>query len=132
MARLSTVFTAMVFVALLCSKTYGAELNLGSNNEIKEKQMGLVGKWKKVSTGKCDEAYPDEIEFFERPRYLGKKGPGQGFILWDAGGYKVMDNNQVKIEIATDEQVPYKFSISENILTFTDREGCEFRYRRVE
>ena len=94
--------------------------------------MGLVGKWKKVSTGKCDEPYPDEIEFFERPRYLGKKGPGQRFILWDAGGYQVMDKNQVKIEIATDEQVPYKFSLSENSLTFTDREGCEFRYRRVE
>ena len=94
--------------------------------------MQLVGKWRKISTGDCDKKYPDEIEFHENPRFLAKKGPGQGFILWDAGGYQVTGAAKVTIQIATDEQVPYEYSISGDILTFIDRDGCEFKYRRVE
>jgi hypothetical protein len=93
--------------------------------------MSLAGKWKKTSTPKCAEGYPDAIEFFERPRYLAAKGPGQGFIWWDAGSYEVTGENQVKISIATDEQVSYRFSISGDLLTFVDKDGCEFQYRRV-
>ena len=94
--------------------------------------MKFAGKWKKISAGECDKLYPDEIEFHEHPRFLAKKGPGQDFILWDAGGYAVTDSGQVQIQIATDEQVPYEFSFSGNVLTFIDRFGCEFKYQRVE
>jgi len=94
--------------------------------------MKLAGTWKKISTATCDQAYPDEIEFFERPRYLGKKGPHQGFILWDAGSYEIVQENQVKISTATDEQVLYQFSLSGDLLTFIDPEGCEFKYQRVK
>ena len=45
--------------------------------EVKEMSINLVGKWKKISTADCDASYPHEIEFFERPRYLARKGPGQ-------------------------------------------------------
>src|SRR5213079_2938389 len=69
--------------------------------------MSLAGKWKKASTTKCAEGYPDGIEFFARPRYLASKGPDQGFIWWDAGSYEVTGGNEVKISIATDEQVSY-------------------------
>lgn len=100
--------------------------------DLTEQPMALAGKWKKVSSAGCDEAYPDEIEFFERPRYLGRKGPRQTYIVWDAGGYQVTDPNQVMIETATDEQVLYRFSIAENVLTFKDRADCEFTYRRVD
>jgi hypothetical protein len=131
-AQLFAIFTAATFVVLSCGESLGAELNLASIDGATERQMGLVGKWEKVSSGECDAAYPERIEFFERPRYLGKKGPGQSFIVWDAGGYQLLDKNQVKIQIATDEQVPYQFSIVGNILTFTDSEGCQFSYRRVE
>jgi hypothetical protein len=93
--------------------------------------MKLTGKWKKISSGDCDKLYPDEIEFHEHPRFLGKKGPGQNFILWDAGGYAITDSDRVQIQIATDEQVPYQFSLSGDVLTFTDRDGCEFKYQRL-
>jgi hypothetical protein len=93
--------------------------------------MKLTGKWKKVSTEQCGEGYPDEIEFSEGPRYLGKKGPGQGFIWWDAGTYEVTGQNMVKISTATDEQVSYRFTTSGDVLTFVDNNGCEFRYRRL-
>ena len=93
--------------------------------------MSLAGKWKKVSTAECDKAYPDEIEFLERPRYLAKKGPDQGFIWWDAGSYKVIGENEIKISDATDAQIQYRFSISGDLLTFVDPQGCEFQYRRL-
>ena len=94
--------------------------------------MRLAGKWKKVSTSQCDESYPAEIEFSERPRYLAKKGQGQGFICWDAGTYEEKGTDQVKISTATDAQILYRFSINGDTLTFTDPDGCEFKYRRVK
>ena len=94
-------------------------------------ETGLVGQWSKLSTEKCAEAYPDELEFFEAT-YLGKKGAsGQRFIVWDAGGYEVTEPGRVRIAIATDEQVPYTFSIAGTVLTFVDPEGCRFEYCRV-
>jgi hypothetical protein len=94
-------------------------------------QDQLVGKWTKHSTEKCAEAYPDELEFFQAT-YLGKKGAsGQRFIVWDAGGYEVTQPGRVTIAVATDEQVPYSFSIAGTVLTFVDPEGCQFEYRRV-
>ncbi|HEY9614312.1 hypothetical protein [Allocoleopsis sp.] len=95
--------------------------------------MTLVGQWQKVTSTKCSEAYPDTVEFSERGIYVGKKGDqGLDFTLWDAGGYEVLEGNQVRIAIASDEEVLYKFSTSGSILTFVDREGCEFKYRRVD
>lgn len=104
-----------------------------ANNASEREQMTaeLIGVWKKTSSARCDAAYPDEIEFFERPRFLARKGPGQGFIVWDAGGYQVLAADQIQIQIATDEQVPYRFSLSGGVLTFTDQAGCQFSYRRI-
>ena len=93
--------------------------------------MGLAGKWKKISTAPCAQVYPAEIEFFERPRYLGRKGPDQGFIWWDAGSYEVVSENQVRLSVATDAQTLYRFAISGYILTFIDDESCEFQYCRA-
>ena len=90
----------------------------------------LVGTWTKTSSAACAEVYPDQIEFFEAT-YLGTKGPDQRFIWWDAGGYQVTAPDRVTIGVATDEQVEYEFSLSGNVLTFRDREGCEFTYRRT-
>ena len=92
--------------------------------------ISFAGKWKKVSTTQCGEGYPDEIEFYERPRYLARKGPGQGFIWWDAGSYEVAGESEVRISTASDEQVSYRFSIAGELLNFVDRDGCEFQYRR--
>lgn len=94
--------------------------------------VSLAGKWKKLSSGQCDQKYPEEIEFFEGRRYLAKKGAGQGFIWWDAGTYEVVGERQVKMSVATDAQVLYKFSISGEVLTFVDDEGCEFKFQRLK
>jgi hypothetical protein len=92
--------------------------------------MTLRGTWRKISSAECDRQYPDEIEFREAT-YLARKAPGQGFVVWDAGGFQLTGDDGVKIEIATDEQVQYRFSLAGDVLSFRDRDGCEFRYRRV-
>lgn len=116
----------MVFTGLVSGGS-----NQDPNGRMNERQRSLVGKWRKASTAKCAESYPDEIEFFEAT-YLGKKGQsGQRFIVWDAGGYQVTQADRVKIDIATDEQVSYSFSVSGSVLRFVDPDGCEFEYRRA-
>jgi hypothetical protein len=97
----------------------------------KEAIMSLAGKWKKVSSAPCDSRYPQEIEFYDRPRYLAKKGPGQGFIWWDAGDYEITGEGRVKLSVATDAQETYRFKLTGDLLTFTDDQGCQFQYRRV-
>jgi hypothetical protein len=91
--------------------------------------MTFAGTWTKIDSAECDRQYPEEIEFRDAT-YLARKGPGQSFVIWDAGGYEVVGPEEVKIEIATDEQVRYRFSLAGDMLTFRDREGCEFHYRR--
>lgn len=92
--------------------------------------MTVVGTWRKTSSADCDRQYPDEIDFREAT-FLAQKGPGQGFIIWDAGGYQVTGPGEITIEIATDEQVHYRFSLDDDTLTFVDQQGCEFRYQRL-
>lgn len=92
--------------------------------------MKIEGKWKKVSAEPCAEQYPDEIEFYDRPRFLAKKGPNQRFISWDAGSYEVGDN-EVKLSTATDEIVAYKCDFKDDLLSFVDNAGCKFAYRRI-
>ena len=93
--------------------------------------MTLVGTWRKVSSQPCDEPYPDELEFHEAT-YLGRKGSEQRFVVWDAGIYEIVEPDQVRISIATDELLLYRFALSGDRLTFEDATGCEFQYRRVD
>ncbi len=123
---LSTVGCIILLSIASCATESG-----GSQNTLQEKQKNFVGKWKKISSVSCAAAYPDDIEFFTAT-YLGKKGSsGQRFIVWDAGGYQVLQGDLVKIDTATDQQVLYKYSISQDILTFVDPTGCEFQYRKI-
>jgi hypothetical protein len=94
--------------------------------------ISITGQWKKISSGECAGKYPDEIQFYDHPRFLAKKGPNQDFIIWDAGGYRLTDSGQLQIQIATDQQVLYEFSLAGDVLRLIDEDGCEFKYQRVE
>lgn len=96
-------------------------------------QENLIGRWKKVTTTKCSEIYPDVLEFLEYGMYTGMRGEeGKEFSWWDTGEYQVLSESQVKISTANDAEITYEFSISGDVLTFTDNDGCEFQYRRIE
>jgi len=93
--------------------------------------VSLVGQWRKVSADECALLYPDEIEFRET-RFLARKGPEQGFVIWDVGGYEVLGENEVRIQNATDEYVVYELTLDDGTATFVDKDGCRFSYQRVE
>ena len=93
--------------------------------------MKVEGRWRKLTETPCAARYPAEIEF-EQTTYLGRKGPDQGFIVWDAGIYSLDHQGRITIGTATDELVPYELSLVGDILSFVDSGGCEFSYKRVE
>jgi hypothetical protein len=92
--------------------------------------MTLTGRWTKTVSPPCATAYPDEIEFGDA-RYLARKGPDQGFVVWDTGSVEVLDEHTVRLGIATDQRVEYRFALDGDTLRFTDSEGCSFGYRRA-
>lgn len=93
----------------------------------------LAGKWQKLTTEQCSQTYPDDLEFFERGIYTGtQRNPRADFTWWDAGSYEVITDRQVKLSTANDAVKTYQFSITEDVLTFVDQEGCTFQYRRIE
>ena len=92
----------------------------------------LVGKWRKVTTTKCSDYYPDHLEFLDKNIYFGLKENNEvGGTLWDSGGYKIVSDSHIRISTANDEQIIYDFSISNTALTFIDKDGCELEYVRV-
>jgi len=74
----------------------------------------------------CDLVYPDSIEFFKDGTYSGQFGS-----MWGGGNYAVLDNGRIKLDTMQGGISAYNFSISGNILTFTDDSGCTFQYQRV-
>jgi hypothetical protein len=92
-------------------------------------QSSLVGRWEKSSSGDCDRLYPRVLELLAGT-YRAAKGPDQGFIVWDAGIWRTDTPETVLITTATDELARYSYTLSGNVLTFQDADGCEFSYRR--
>ena len=94
---------------------------------------GLVGTWQKVTRSRCSETYPDELEFRANGIYFGRRGDsGQEFTVWDAGGYRVLGGDRVRISTANDAQIAYEFSLSGGVLRFVAPDGCRFEYRRAD
>lgn len=91
--------------------------------------MQIVGTWRKTTDDPCAARYPDELEFTDRGVYTGRAAGG--LPLWDAGGYEVLEGGRVRISTANDAEIPYRFSLAGDTLTFTDPEGCRFGYRRA-
>jgi hypothetical protein len=104
---------------------------VGPETDVPAAHARLLGVWRKTTSDACAQAYPDEIEFFEH-RFLGRKGPGQGFVRWDVGGYEVSRPGEVLLATATDERVAYGFSLKGDELMFVDPEGCRVTYARPE
>jgi hypothetical protein len=90
----------------------------------------LRGHWHRISGGDCANAYPARLEFKDA-RYAGTKDTAnQGFIIWDAGSYRVESDDLVMIQTASDAQELYRYRLTGDRLSFTDSAGCEFVYER--
>ena len=89
----------------------------------------LRGRWRRTTAEPCAVRYPAAIDFREAT-YPARKGPDQGFVLWDAGTYDVSGLGRVTISTASDELVGYRYTRDDNTLTFVDPDGCAFSYER--
>ena len=101
------------------------------NEAMSEAHSQIVGEWEKISRTACGEIYPDSIRFQENKLYFGRKDPPGTFTQWDVGTYEVVGPEQINISTANDAIVTYGFAISNDVLTFVDPAGCQFRYCRT-
>jgi hypothetical protein len=98
-------------------------------------QAALFGRWEKQTRDECAATYPEQLEFDERGIYSGKNDENSESLyhpVWDSGGYAVIDERHVRMSTSYDAELPYEFSISQGVLTFRDKAGCEIKYRRAE
>jgi hypothetical protein len=91
----------------------------------------LQGQWRRLSTAACADRYPAELTF-ALATYRGARGEGQGMIWWDAGTYRLVDDQRLVLSTATDELVAYPVRLTDQRLMFTDPDGCEVTYERID
>lgn len=90
----------------------------------------VTGVWHQdeATAPECARAYPATIRF-EGGRFSASRGPGQGFVRWDVGSYRI-DGDGIVLSTATDELVRYSFDLSNGVLTVLDADGCRIMFRR--
>jgi hypothetical protein len=74
----------------------------------------------------CDLFYPNSVEFFKDGTYAGQLG-----YMWGGGNYNVVENGRITLDTMGGGMAAYNFSVSGNMLIFTDDAGCTFQYQRV-
>lgn len=97
---------------------------------MSDNAVALKGQWEKTSPSRCAEQYPDRLEFRDGGLYFGHKDPAGTFTQWDVGTWEMAGSNQIKLSTANDAVISYEWSLSGDLLTFKDAEGCEFQYRK--
>ncbi len=102
----------------------------------------LVGRWQRVGAipaPSADESIPfgddpallpGEITFAES-RFTARAAPGQGFIVWDVGSYRV-DDEGLHVTLANDAWATYGLEVGVDTLTVTDGAGHETVYRHLD
>jgi hypothetical protein len=102
----------------------------------------LIGHWRRVGevpTPSGDESVPfgqdpaqlpGEITFAES-RFSAQAAPGQGFIVWDVGNYRV-DDEGLHLTLANDAWATYGLDLGAGTFTVTDGSGHETVYQHVD
>jgi hypothetical protein len=96
-----------------------------------EQGLSIVGTWTKTTTAACADKYPARLTF-STGTYRGTRGPGQGMVWWDAGIYRLKDDNTLVVGTATDELVTYMIVLQADRFEVTDAEGCVVTYQRAQ
>ena len=94
-------------------------------------QTRLVGTWRKITVSRCSRVYPDDLRFDGNGLLFGRQETAGAFALWDAGTFEVAGPGTIRISTANDAVVAYAAVLRDDVLTFTDPDGCEFSYRRA-
>ena len=129
--RLTSLYSLAVMIMILLGVGCAPTPRTTQSETMPTQSPQLVGNWEKITHSECDQLYPDTIQFQEGGLYYGQKDPSGTFTQWDVGTFEVVDPKQIKISTANDAIIIYEFSISNDVITFIDPDGCEFKYRKV-
>jgi hypothetical protein len=107
---------------------------------------GLIGRWQRVGetpapigAGAGDESVPfghdpamlpGEVTFAAE-RFAAHAAPGQGFIVWDVGNYRV-DADGLHLTLANDAWETYALERGDGTFTVTDGSGHKTVYHHVD
>ncbi|MBI5328605.1 MAG: hypothetical protein HZB80_10020 [Deltaproteobacteria bacterium] len=132
MTKIATLCALRVIIAVILGVGLQPTPMTAWSESMSEQTSQLIGDWEKITRSACSQIYPDSIQFQEGGLYFGQKDLPCMFTQWDVGTYEIVGPNQIKISTANDAIIAYKFSISNDILTFVDPDGCEFKYQKVK
>ena len=128
LARLcSLIVIPILLLGVGCTPTSGSL----ERETMPTQPSPLAGNWTRITQSECAQIYPDSIDFQPGRLYFSQQEQPGTFTLWDVGTYEVVDPQHVQISTANDALITYRFSIQEDVLTFTDPQDCEFSYRRA-
>jgi len=93
----------------------------------------LTGRWLRESADECAGRYPAEITFAAGTTFLGTRGEDQGMVVWDAGIFRLQDDDQTLVmSTSSDELVTYPVRVESDLMSFVDADGCGVTYRRAD
>jgi hypothetical protein len=95
----------------------------------------LNGTWHKSGGTEGELAYPDVLDMTVLEpgagRYLGRKGrPEQGFLLWDAGTWRLTNDGLLEISTATDALESWPVTVTDEEMEIRTAD-CVLTYRRM-
>jgi hypothetical protein len=107
----------------------------GATGDQEFAAVDLGGTWRKSSGGEGELSYPDVLDFTTTVpgggRYLGRKGrPEQGFLVWDAGSWRLTADGRIEISTATDAIESWPITIAADEIQI-DAADCVLTYRRT-
>jgi hypothetical protein len=106
-----------------------------ASGEHQTASVDLTGSWRKSAGGDGELNYPDVLDFTTTTRaagrYMGRKGrPEQGFLVWDAGSWRLTDDGRIEISTATDAIDSWPVTISDDEIQIHAADS-DLTYRRT-
>jgi hypothetical protein len=91
----------------------------GATGDQESLDVDISGTWRKSSGSEGELSYPDVLDFTTTTRaggrYMGRKGrPEQGFLVWDAGSWRLTNDGRIEISTATDAIESWPVTISDD------------------
>jgi hypothetical protein len=90
----------------------------------------LIGTWQRSTRDACAARYAASLHIEANGLYTGTPEQAGEFTWWDAGTWRVNSPGQLALSVANDEVVTYRYTLTGDVLTITDAQGCRVAYRR--
>ena len=90
----------------------------------------LIGTWQRSGSEACAARYAASLHIEANGLYSGQPEQAGEFTWWDAGTWRVNSPGQLALSVANDEVITYRYTLTGDVLTITDPQGCTVAYRR--